>query len=192
MTQGKLDIRGSLRTFRSVARQAMTAAAKKKSVKVDAGRASFSSNMGSVCVINAPFKLDPDFTLDHLTQGRDLLFIYLSAPAGAVLVGTSDSLPTGYYIVRFTGTPKSLRAQVRNMRDEIMHECDANVELGEEVEMGGRSTMMMRKSGGSAGAAPAGSSGFSRGRGNIFGCASIDLDGDVSGVKYHIQVKLCY
>lgn len=64
-----------------------------------------------------------NLSLDQLAQGQDVFFRYyrLSPP--------SPMMPTGYAVVRILRNPDGLwRAQLRNMRGELITELPASVE----------------------------------------------------------------
>jgi hypothetical protein len=186
MTSSQPNFKKCFGEMRKVTRQSLTTAAKGAGVKIDASKASFSGSVAGVMAANAPCQLGPDFSWERLVDGHELMFIYLAAPAGSKLRDNGEKFKPGYYIVRFSGTPKDCHASIRNIHGEMVHECPAEV----EVDQNGTARALK---GAPPIAVPDGSTGYKGGgRGNLIGCVTLDLDGSAKGVRYHIKIVLCF
>jgi hypothetical protein len=167
------------RKLREVVSSALEVAAKKaewtirtESLSYVAGEHIFAANVLTEDIA--------DFRIDHLRNGSVLMFIYLAVPTGATLKPSGQSLPSGFYAVKVSGTARKVSAQLLDSTGGEVADCPATITTarsGKGSPVAEDKTSASVKGGG---------------KGNLFGCVTVDVSGSKLGVKFNIKVTLCF
>jgi len=80
---------------------------------------------GQVMLVNIPILGIEQLTLEDLQRGAMVLFLYLTLPPEAVLRGTSQRVPAGFYLVRVT----SNRADMMRVGGNALGEVPVQLEV---------------------------------------------------------------